>query len=759
MRNILIKYAPEAILLIFLILFFTLKKPYESWDRVINSDGKAYYGYLTAIFIYGDLDYHFVEDYEQKYYPADGSAFKEFRYDFRGEIVNKGFPGLALLWLPFFLVAHLLTLLLGFPPDGYSIIYQYAIGLSALFYLWLGFKFLIHLLIRFQATDQQAAFIGLIIAFGTNIIYYAIVEPSMGHIYSFALLTGFLLFTLKAFHEPRIRWYVLATVFFSILLIMRPTNMIFILLVFFLAGNFTGLKKQLRIFITNPKTLFYTLLSAFIILIIPLLLWKVQTGYFFVYSYGVEGFNFGHPQILKVLFSYNRGWFLYTPVALISLFGFFRLFKINAFQGSVLLILLVIHIYITSSWWVWHYASKFSQRVFIDMYAIIVLLLLFLFQGLNSQKILRYSIKALIIILVFFNLFQFYQQYKWVFPNDYITGKIYWDSFGKLTRTATFNIPENAIVNDIHVIHDFEQSKGWANENTMVVKDRSGVSEVNGSNEYSVEYSDLLHNKFANENKLIVVSASIMTQFQKTDAALIVEFQSFGRTYSYNPFYLDAFNKPDRWVKVEFAILPPDETLTASDNVKVIFYNKATGNTLYIDNLSIDFYSLSEDPKKFENVRRPVYNYKRMSSLVNTFGDKKEQIFTGSITREMAYNSKYSAKVDADHPFSPGFDLLLSDYKAGRANILILHAWVFSQDSVKETRLIADFISDEKSYGYFPFFIRNKVEPSQWSLVEYLMEIPEFKSSDDRLKVYFWNPSATEKVYIDDLQIDFIELK
>ncbi|NOX46022.1 MAG: hypothetical protein GXO89_03475, partial [Chlorobi bacterium] len=124
MRTKVLKYAPLVILFVYLFLSFSIKKPYENWDRVINSDGKGYYAYLPAIFIYHDLDYKFIESYEDRYYPADKSVFKEFRMPYKGETVNKYFPGFSFLWLPFFLLAHVLSLVLGFPADGYSIIYQ-----------------------------------------------------------------------------------------------------------------------------------------------------------------------------------------------------------------------------------------------------------------------------------------------------------------------------------------------------------------------------------------------------------------------------------------------------------------------------------------------------------------------------------------------------------------------------------------------------------------------------------------------------------
>ena len=81
------KYTPGFILLMYIFFFLVLRHPAQNWDRVINSDGKGYYAYLPAIFIYNDLNFRFVEFYENKYYPPDRSVFKEFRVDVKGKTV------------------------------------------------------------------------------------------------------------------------------------------------------------------------------------------------------------------------------------------------------------------------------------------------------------------------------------------------------------------------------------------------------------------------------------------------------------------------------------------------------------------------------------------------------------------------------------------------------------------------------------------------------------------------------------------------
>jgi hypothetical protein len=758
MSKIIVKNTASIILIIYVLLFMVFKKPYEEWDRVINSDGKGYYGYLTAIFIYHDLDYKFIESYEKEYYPSDRSVFKDFRYSFKGETVNKYFPGLAILWLPFFILAHFLSYLLGFPTDGYSIIYQYSIALATLFYLWIGLKFLQKLLIRFSAKDTTASFITFTIAFGTNIIYYAIVEPSMAHIYSFALITGFIYFSIRAIEEDRTKWYLLATLCYGLTIIIRPTNGIFIFIIPFLAGSAAKFTGFINRFINNSKSLFYSLLTFTLILLIPPLIWHTQTGYFFVYTYGAEGFDFLHPHFFEILFSYNKGWFIYTPIAFVSLFGFAGLFKENKFKSTVLALLLIIHIYITSCWWVWDYTSKFSQRVFIDFYAIVGILLFYLFKLVEWKPILRKLLTLIIVLMIGMNLFQFYQHSKWVFPFGHITKEIYWDSFFRIVPRAKVYIPEEEIAGIKTVEHNFETQKGWNNEDKIVDLNGNKVIRIDSANIYSVEFREWFVPYFSTSNRIIKVSADILSDLKKSESVLIVEFQAGNITYSYNPFYPGAYNIKDKWTHVEFAIYTP-EPITNEDFVKVFFFDGSGKEKLYVDNLKIEFISMKEQAELLDGIDKPEMKFKK----IVTFGNNLEKDIGWknykSVCNEKAHSGRKSSKVGGSSPYSISFEKELQDFYDVEKLYIAVHAYIYSDIILTNPRIIVSFLSDGKLKEYKAFFFSDKVVPEQWTLVEYVLPVPQPVSQFEIMKVYIWNPAQNEVIFADDIKIDFFSLK
>ena len=96
-------------------------------EAVIGWDVSGYYLYLPAIFIHHDLkELRFHEQLLREYGPTPDFQ-QAFRHQASGHYVMKYTAGMAVQYLPFFLVAHALAKPLGYPADGFSHPYQLAI--------------------------------------------------------------------------------------------------------------------------------------------------------------------------------------------------------------------------------------------------------------------------------------------------------------------------------------------------------------------------------------------------------------------------------------------------------------------------------------------------------------------------------------------------------------------------------------------------------------------------------------------------------
>ena len=107
-----------AILLIMLGVSNNLHWGGNNSQYTLDADAKGYYGWLPATLVYGDLNYGFFEEMEEKKYFIE-SQFYDYKVNIDGKTKNKYFFGTALLIAPFYLVAHIYALIAG-EPDGYS---------------------------------------------------------------------------------------------------------------------------------------------------------------------------------------------------------------------------------------------------------------------------------------------------------------------------------------------------------------------------------------------------------------------------------------------------------------------------------------------------------------------------------------------------------------------------------------------------------------------------------------------------------------
>ena len=104
----------------------------------IKADGKGYYDYLPAAFIYNDLNFEYTDTLQTEFYDQK-SYTSGYLHTVNGHQINKYFPGVAVLWMPFFAAAHTYALYSDmYAANGYSQPYQESIFYAAVFFLFLG---------------------------------------------------------------------------------------------------------------------------------------------------------------------------------------------------------------------------------------------------------------------------------------------------------------------------------------------------------------------------------------------------------------------------------------------------------------------------------------------------------------------------------------------------------------------------------------------------------------------------------------------
>lgn len=399
-----------SFLLIFVLSLFSslnVKWGDQRWHSIIAHDANGYYAYLPAVFIYHDLSFGFY-DHLDKEKKTNINLIYDYREHIGNHTVNKYYLGTAIAEMPFFLMAHSLSEPLGFESDGFSKIYYVFISLAAIFYLMLGLFYLNKTLLLFEISEYIRAISILTIYFGTHLFFYALFEPGMSHIYSFAFISMLIYYGKNYFNSAKLKEIIILAGLIGIIILIRPVNILVLLLIPFLAENSVKLWKGFRfIFDQFAWRLLLGMSIIFLVGFIQLLVYKIQTGDFIVYSYTEEGFNFMDPHMLDILFSYKKGLFLYTPVLLLALFGWTNMYRKNKFEATGLLMFFFILTYVLASWWSWWYGGSFSSRVYVEYLPLFGILLAHLLKGLK-KKILFKATVVVIVLLIFFNQKQTY---------------------------------------------------------------------------------------------------------------------------------------------------------------------------------------------------------------------------------------------------------------------------------------------------------------------------------------------------------------
>ena len=377
-----LKYFIAEVLIIFIFLFL-INNYIGNVDKTINADGIGYYDYLPSIFIHHDI---LRKDNSTK---ENSLLYNRINttgvyVDYNNFKVNKYPCGTALLQLPFFAYTYFTSNLSGDNNDGYQRPFQKNIFYAAIFYLFLSILFLKKILTLYNIKKHIIIFCQLTLVLATSVTHYSNYDAGFSHIYSLFAITAFIYFIKSYLHQKKIIHFFLACLFLGLIFILRQPNILIILFIPFLAGSIKELKLGFTTLFTNKKNLVIGILLFFVISSIQSILWYIQTGNFFVYSYQGESFNFLDPHFYSILFSYKKGLFIYTPILLFTILSiiwfaykkyFYLLFTWVSFFLTVT--------YVLSSWWSWFYGCSYGLRAYIDYYTVFFIPFAFVLNSIN----------------------------------------------------------------------------------------------------------------------------------------------------------------------------------------------------------------------------------------------------------------------------------------------------------------------------------------------------------------------------------------
>jgi hypothetical protein len=441
MINILKKpsYSTIVIFLFFLIipLYNFNHHRYAKGEGVIDWDIKSYYAYLPATFIYHDLSLSFIDS-------ASNQELKKWIWPIITPTGKKAIlttMGLSVLYAPFFFIAHTYASLSPqYEANGYSLPYHVALQFSTYIYFLLSLLVLKRILSKYF-NDKVTALTLLAIGAGTNLFFYVGYAAPMPHGYNFLLITLFIFILERWTEDITVKDTILLGLLSGWVTLIRPTNIIILILIpLWQVGSWKDLKSRIQLLLQKWP---YILLMAFFFVLfwVPqFAYWKYVSGKFFYFSYGErqDRFYFNNPQIWKILFSYEKGWFVYTPMMMLAVFGIFILPKKKIKLALPIVVYLVLMIYVLSSWWCWWYGGSFGQRSMVDFYGLMAIPLAAIIDSGLKKRIYKYLITFLILILIAYNQFNIKQYRNMAISFWWMNKEGYWENFLKVKPTCKY---------------------------------------------------------------------------------------------------------------------------------------------------------------------------------------------------------------------------------------------------------------------------------------------------------------------------------
>jgi len=321
--------------------------------------------------------------------------------------------GLAILYAPFFLLAHILALLFGWPADGYSSIYQFFISLGGLVYALIGLVFFRRLLLRYF-DDLVTAVVLAILVFATNYFDYASITGAMSHNYLFTLYASILICIDQFYKSGSKKWFFITCFIMGLMVLIRPTEVLSkILLVAWGVSSWSGLKERVQFYFSRIPMVVYGVILWAICPLIQGIYWKYVTGEWLVYSYQEQGFSWleGH-HILQGVLSYRAGWLVYTPILILSLLGLIYLWIRAAGMRWVLTAFILGSLYLTFAWDEWTYGGSLGQRALIQHYPLYLLAAAPLIRDLLARNLSKYVLYSMIALSSYYNLWLTHQAHK-----------------------------------------------------------------------------------------------------------------------------------------------------------------------------------------------------------------------------------------------------------------------------------------------------------------------------------------------------------
>lgn len=575
---------------------------YPKWhnkatEATIGWDVSGYYWYLPSIFIYKDLKHQsFADSILKKYEPTP--ILQQFSRNESGNCVMTYSSGMAFMYLPLFTLAHIAAPTLGYPADGFSLPYQFALQVGSmligLFGLWYFKRFL---LIYYE--DKVVAVLLLLLVAGTNYLNYTAIDGAMTHNWLFTIYVLLLLGTQKFYNTPSYKYAAIIGILFGLAILIRPSEMVaFIIPLLWGLQSLSAqhLKQHFTFLQQHKLKIMFAVLFTLLIGSIQLIYWKYATGQWVYYSYRGEGqyFNWLKPDVINYMFSFRSGWLIYTPLLLLAFIGIIPFIKRKHNNISILLFC-ILSLYVVTAWNVWDYGG-YGGRAMIQSYPVLFIPIGALIQQMFDKRILLWGLLPFILLFIYINIWFTIQAHSGTgvlivnsMTRAYymkVIGRWYPENLTELQKLMDTNELFESSPNDMKLIHTYN----YETDSNILMPDKAIEGERSAYVQAGVENSTKAIFSIPHRTKWLRVQVDAKCYLKEWEVwrmpQLFVRFNTKdGKEVKTRMLRLHRWLTKDYQTKQIFIdVIVPEEPF---DYVEVYLWNPGSDKLLMIDNLQV----------------------------------------------------------------------------------------------------------------------------------------------------------------------------
>lgn len=547
-------------------------------------DVYGYFLYLPATFIYQDIGLEnniWLNAVRNKYNPSPTPyQYVKGKGSRQAIVYNIGY---SFIYAPGFLIAHYLAEPLGYAADGFSTPYQLSLVITAFLLTMIGLIMLRKIALHFFS-DTISALLLVAVIVGTNYFFQAVYDGTMPHNILFTLNCFIIWYTIQWHKEKTFKNSLLLALFIGLASICRPTELIWVLLpLFWNVYDKKSLNEKLNVFKEKFSQLIIVAIILLVIVSIQSVYYKYSLGNFLEINLRSERFSFLDPNTIPFLFSYKKGWLLYTPIMVFAIAGFYFLYKRNQTIWLSLFLFFVVNLFVVSNWECWWYGASFSQRPMVETYCMMAFPLGAFFSWIaeNKKHIIQWIFILLISFCVVLNIFQTWQFLNYIIHSERMTKEYYWKVFGKTSFQENvgqyLSVDRNQTVFKEYAHYE----ENYTKKDVFTLDSFLLNSAIQYSPGLNMNYHDITGKSYvwvrASVNVYLTVPAS------ESNSCLVMTFMSNGRASKYLTKEVRSLHVPAKvWTTLEMDFLTPD--LRHDDDKMVVYYwNMGNANVLIKD--------------------------------------------------------------------------------------------------------------------------------------------------------------------------------